>query len=105
MPPSFDQAKLLEDLKLWWDDQVSDSDPFKPKLPADGSIFDVIPEIDSHAALTSLLTIEKHVGVELPPKLLKRGGYSSFEEMAGHLVPRVREFVESELLKKGKSAA
>ncbi len=102
--PSFSEKDLAADLQVWWDEQVeSDDDPFaKPKPSKKGTIFDVVPVVDSLGVVTALLTIEKHVGFEVPPGIIKRGGYASFPEMLGDLLPKVHALVAK---KKSKEAA
>jgi hypothetical protein len=59
-------------------------------LRGGGTIFEVVPIVDSLGVVTALLTIEKHVKFVVPPRIIKAGGYGSFEEMLAHLLPRVR---------------
>ena len=98
----YDEDELKKDLWTWWQEEGGggEDDPFgKPKRPP-GTIFDVVPAIDSLAAVTALVTVEKHVGFELPQKsvgrLIKRGGYSSFEDMVSDLMPKLRAVVEQQ---------
>ena len=93
---SYDEHELTKDLRSWWNDQVGggDDDPFADPKPASGTIFDVIPEIDSLGAVTGLITIEKHVGFEVPPRVIRRGGYNDFNDMVNDLLPKVRALVE-----------
>lgn len=93
----FSEEALLDDLRSWWDDEVGDADPFAdpfadPKLGS-GTIFDVIPTIDSLGAVNGLLTIERHVGFEVPPRVIRPGGYVSFDDMTADLLPKVRAMV------------
>lgn len=92
-PLGYSEDALTRDLRAWWDEQVGGADdPFAEPArsrPA-GTIFDVIPEIDSYGALEGLLIAERHLGVEIPPRLIQRGGYRSFDEMAGDLLPKLR---------------
>ncbi|MCE4225943.1 hypothetical protein HCU64_19510 [Methylobacterium sp. C25] len=89
----YSEEALLDDLRSWWDDEVGDGDPFADPKPASGTIFDVIPTIDSLGAVNGLLTIEKHVGFEVPPRVIRPGGYASFEDMTADLLPKVRAMV------------
>jgi acyl carrier protein len=93
---AYDENALTKDLRLWWDDQVSGgaADPFASPKPESGTIFDVIPEIDSLGAVTGLITIEKHTGFEVPPRVIRRGGYQDFDDMVSDLLPKVRVLVE-----------
>lgn len=91
----YSEDDLAADLRIWWDDQVADADdPFSdPRPPREGTIFEVVPVVDSLGVVTALLTIEKHVKFEVPPQIIKAGGYRSFEEMLAHLLTRIRALV------------
>jgi hypothetical protein len=98
------ESDLVTDLRTWWDDHVeADDDPFAepPRPPRAGTIFEVVPVIDSLGVVTALLTIEKHVGFTVPVRIIKRGGYGSFAEMVADLLPKVQALV----LRKRKEAA
>ena len=88
----YSEDDLAVDLRSWWDDQVADADdPFADPLPPKaGTIFEVVPVVDSLGVVTALITIEKHVKFEVPPSIIKPGGYRTFEEMLAHLLPRIR---------------
>ncbi len=93
---SYSESALSADLRTWWDGEVGGADdPFAdPKPKVSGTIFDVLPAIDSLGCVNGLLTIEKHVGFEVPSCILRRGGYNSFDDMALDLLPKVRAMVE-----------
>lgn len=96
----YSEDVLTVDLRSWWDDQVADADPFAyPVLRRPETIFEVVPEIDSLAVVTALITIEKHVKFEVPPRIIKPGGYRSFDEMKDDLLPKVRDLVNKKLKK------
>jgi len=79
----YSEAALADDLRSWWDGEVGCvDDPFADPKPPAGTIFDVLP------------AIEKHVGFEVPSRIIRRGGYSSFEDMTADLLPKVRAMVE-----------
>lgn len=88
---SYDEAALKEDLQNWWNEEVSATgDPFaEPKGPT-GTIFDALPNLDSLSALKGLLTVEEHVPFEVPVQVIRRGGYYSFDDLAGDLLPKLR---------------
>lgn len=104
---SYSEDALSADLRAWWDGEVGgEDDPFAdPKPAASGTIFDVLPAIDSLGCVNGLLTIEKHVGFEVPSRILRRGGYSSFKDMASDLLPKVRAMVERRQTPRRKEAA
>ncbi len=92
----YDEEALAKDLRLWWDDQVGggEDDPFADPKPASGTIFDVIPEIDSLGVVTGLITIEKHVGFNVPPSVIRPGGYNNFDDMVNDLLPKIQALAE-----------
>jgi hypothetical protein len=91
---TYSEQALIDDLRTWWDGEVGDNNPFGNPKPATGTIFDVIPTIDSLGAVNGLLTVEKHVGFEVPPRIIRPGGYASFDDMTADLLPKVRAMVE-----------
>jgi hypothetical protein len=103
----YSEEALTADLRAWWDGEVGGvDDPFAdPKPAASGTIFDVLPAIDSLGCVNGLLTIEKHVGFEVPSRILRRGGYSSFNEMAADLLPKVRAMMDRRPTRRRKEAA
>jgi hypothetical protein len=105
---AYSEEALSADLRAWWDVEVGgNADPFVDPRPAvTGTIFDVLPAIDSLGCINGLLTIEKHVGFEVPSRLLQSGGYNSFEDMTSDLLPKVRAMVQRRgQATRGKEAA
>ena len=91
----YSETTLTDDLRAWWNGEVEGADdPFAAPKPRAGTIFDVLPAIDSLGVISGLLTIEKHVGFEVPSRVIRRGGYSSFEDMTSDLLPKVRALAE-----------
>jgi len=101
--PSYSEDALIAALRSWWNEQVGDEeDPFADTpRPRSGTIFEVVPVVDSLGVVSALVTIEKHLGFEIPPQIIKPGGYRNFEEMVADLVPKVRAL----LIKRQKEAA
>ncbi len=95
MDVDFSEEALTNDLRTWWDNEVGGADnPFADPKPPEGTIFDVLPAIDSLGVINGLLRIEKHVGFEVPSRVIRRGGYSGFEDMMSDLLPKVRALAE-----------
>ena len=88
---AYSEDDLTADLRTWWNDQIANADdPFAdPRPPRSGTIFEVVPMIDSLGVVAALITIEKHVNFEVPPRIIKAGGYKDFEEMIADLLPKV----------------
>jgi hypothetical protein len=88
----YSEKDLVRDLQDWWDDQVgSENDPFAKSDSRKGTIFEVVPVIDSLSVLSGLVTIEQHVGFTVSPEIVRPGGYTGFQDMVEDLVPKVRE--------------
>jgi hypothetical protein len=95
MAHAYDEGAIRAELRSWWDGQVdSADDPFAAPKPTSGTIFDVIPVVDSLSVVTALVAIEKHVGFKVPSRVIQRGGYNSFDEMVDDLVPKVSALFE-----------
>ena len=92
---SYSEDVLLRNLRDWWDNEagIGEDDPFAVTKPRAGTIFEVIPAIDSLAMVAGLLTIEIYVGFEISPSIIRRGGYQNFEDMVTDLLPKVRKLV------------
>jgi hypothetical protein len=89
----FDEIEqaLREDLKRWWEDEKADleADPM-PADPEMDPLWEGMPEIDSKSVVKASPIIRQHVGADLDPKLIRKGGYDSFDDLANDLLPRVR---------------
>jgi hypothetical protein len=92
----YSEDDLVAELHGWRDAQLAAAadDPFADPPPATGTIFEVIPVFDSLAVVTVLVTIEKHVNFKIPVSIIKPGGYETFEEMMGHILPAIRVLAE-----------
>jgi hypothetical protein len=92
MAVSFNEKALLADLKIWWEQQVGEDDPFGPRKP-DGTIMDVLPQVDSLAIVCSLVIMERHLPCKVPLSVIRRGGYLSFEDMTQDMLPKLRGLI------------
>jgi hypothetical protein len=91
LPPSpLNEVALLADLKTWWDEAVGQDDPFAPPKPPSGTIMDVLPEVDSLSTVTALVVMESHLPCEVPPSVIRRGGYHGFDDMTQDILPKLR---------------
>ncbi len=90
----FDALKpqLRLDLERWWEDEREDleADPPPPAL-ASSPLWEGLPEIDSKAVVKASPVIRKYLGIELDPRLIRKGGYNSFDELIDDLFPKLRE--------------
>ena len=97
MATGFDEQALLRELQAWWDDQVGVNDPFAPPKPPSGTIMDVLPAIDSLATVTALIVIEKHLPCEVPPSVIRPGGYHGFDDLTQDMIPKLQAQVHKHL--------
>jgi len=89
MARRFDESAVLGDLQSWWADEVGERDPFAVPMPAMG-VLDRPIEVDSLAAASVLMVLEKHVPCRMPVSVIRPGGYRGFDDMAQDLLPKVK---------------
>jgi hypothetical protein len=101
--------ELKKQLRAWYDDETSAIDgSILGEAPSGsgGSIMDFGPTIDSKRVVDATLITETVLGIELPPEIIKPGGYNGFEEMIDHIIPLLKKVFSGELkVKKSKTAA
>ena len=93
-------AKLTAELQIWFEKEASSIDgKIESAAPAGtgGSIVTVRTPIDSKRVLDTTLITEEVLGIELPPEIIKPGGYETFDEMVSDLVPKLRLVFTGEL--------
>ncbi len=83
------EADLISELRQWHEERQDDPDA-PPANPNTAGAFSGLPMIDSKAVATASPIINKYLGVRLDVKHIRRGGYGSFEELVGDLVPKLR---------------
>lgn len=85
----FDQSKaeLVARLRQWYDLLPA---PIPRSSSATAGALEGLPDIDSKEVVRANHIFREILGVKLDPKLIKRGGYSSFDDLTGHLLPRIR---------------
>ena len=85
-------AELRRDLEGWWEDEKDDLEADLPGTDPDtDGLWDGIPEIDSKAVVKASPVVRKHIGADLDPSLIRRGGYTSFDDLADDLLQKLRE--------------
>jgi hypothetical protein len=82
------EAKLRAALKKWWEDEAQD---FDAAVAGTASVWEGMPEIDSKAVVKASPIIKQFTGGELDPRMIRRGGYASFDDLANDLLPKLRE--------------
>ena len=87
----FPKEKVISALNEWWASETSE-DSLRVSPPKSGvkvSILTPIIEIDLHRVVNALIVAEKIIGVDISESNIKEGGYSSFDDLIDHLVPRI----------------
>jgi hypothetical protein len=75
--------KWVEQECLSFDEAVSDS--------AGASVFDGLPVIDSKTVVRASPIFKPIIGCELDVRWIRRGGYSSFDELADDLMAKIEK--------------
>jgi len=99
-----DEAALLKDLETWWNEEVGGNDPFAPPKPPAGTIFDALPAIDSLGVVAGIVVIEAHLPCKVPLRLIRPGGYNSFDDLVADLMPKLRDLVKKHTPKQTEQA-
>lgn len=88
-PRQFDAIapQLRAALRTWWEDEAQS---FDAAIAGTGAVWEGLPEIDSKAVVKASPVIRHFVGVDLDPRLIKRGGYPSFDALADDLLAKLR---------------
>jgi hypothetical protein len=88
----FPEQQVRTALENWRAEETAarQDDPFAPR----GTLFDVVPDIDSLSLVNALLVVETETGFKPPVTVIKRGGYQDSNEMLQHLVPAIRRSYE-----------
>lgn len=91
---AYNEAALLDALRGWWDDECGGAnDPFAAPPTEKRTVMDLSPPLDSLRVVKGLLVIEEIIGRKVPVRFIKKGGYSTFDEFASDMVPKIREFM------------
>jgi hypothetical protein len=91
---------LISGLKDWYDEETAAIDGRvvgAAPSGSGGSIISVRPAIDSKRVIDATLITEEVLGIELPPEIIKAGGYESYAAMLDHIVPRLEKVFTGEL--------
>lgn len=89
---SFDEiaSELTQSLGEWHEDEKNDLDADLPADLTSDPLFEDMPEIDSKSVVKASPIIRKLLGAELDPKLIRKGGYTSFDDLIADLLPKLR---------------
>lgn len=92
--------ELLDRLSEWFEaETTSIDDIIANSAPSGtgGSVVSARPSIDSKRVVDATVITEEVLGIELPPEIIKPGGYENFQEMADHLVPMLKRVFTKEI--------
>ncbi|MER9056695.1 hypothetical protein [Mesorhizobium sp. M0910] len=92
--------ELLKRLQEWFDNEAASIDDVISKSAPSGTGGSVVsgrPTIDSKRIVDTTVITEEVLGIELPPEIIKPGGYNDFQEMADHLVPLLKRVFTKDL--------
>jgi hypothetical protein len=92
-PASFPESKIRTALLDFWNEKTAEmeDDPFAREKPAKGTLYELVPELDSLTVVNSFLLVEKILEFNLPAKIVKAGGYTSPKQMLDDLLPKIRK--------------
>lgn len=102
------RSTLVAALEAWFDEEVEAIDGLVAAGAAagdGGSIMEMRPAIDSKRVLDATAVTKKVLEIELPPEIIKPGGYDSCANMIADIVPKLEKvFVGDIKVKKRKPA-
>src|SRR5689334_10642001 len=80
------EAKLRKELQRWYEDESEAPPPSSnASTPATEGAWDDMPAIDSKAVVKASTIFKRYLGVDLDPKMIRKGGYSSFDDLVDDL--------------------
>jgi hypothetical protein len=92
--------KLRAELEAWFKEETASIDgTVVAEAPSGtgGSIIGTGPAIDSKRVVDATVIIKQVLDIELPPEIIKPGGYGSCEEMIADIVPKLQRVFTGEL--------
>lgn len=101
--------ELKSRLEAWFAEETSSIDgTIEAGAPSGtgGSIMGKRPAIDSKRVVDATVITQEVIGIDLPPEIIKPGGYDSCDEMLDDLRPKLAKVFTGELqVRKPKAAA
>ena len=106
---AFDQKvpKLVSELESWFEQETApiDGAPGSDAPSGDGgSIIGTGPAIDSKRVVDARVITKKVLDIDLPPAIIKPGGYSNCKEMIDDIVPKLKKVFTGEIKVKSSKA-
>jgi hypothetical protein len=100
--------KLIAALEAWFEEETASIDgTVVADAPSGtgGSIIATGPAIDSKRVVDATVVTKKVLDIELPPEIIKPGGYNSCKEMIADIIPKLEKvFTGERKVKKHKPA-
>jgi len=87
----FPESAIRNHIKQFWNEKTDEEADNPFAMERKNTLHDVLPVIDSLEIVKFMLRIEEIIDMEIPPKVIRRGGYDSCDEMMRHLMPQLRE--------------
>lgn len=87
-------STLVSELEAWFEEETEAIDgAVAAGAPAGtgGSIMGMRPAIDSKRVLDATAVTKKVLEIDLPPEIIKPGGYNSCAEMIADIVPKLEK--------------
>lgn len=87
-------STLVSELEAWFEEETEAIDgTVAAGAPAGtgGSIMGMRPAIDSKRVLDAAAVTKKVLEIDLPPEIIKPGGYDSCAEMIADIVPKLEK--------------
>jgi hypothetical protein len=99
---AFDEKvpELASQLEVWFEQETVplDGTPGADAPSGEGgSTIGMRPAIDSKRVVDATAVTKKVLGIELPPAIIKPGGYTSCEEMINDIVPKLKKVFTGEI--------
>lgn len=92
--------ELVSQLEAWFEQETAPIDgPPGADAPSGegGSIIGTGPAIDSKRVVDARVVTKKVLDIELPPAIIKPGGYASCKEMIDDIVPKLKKVFTGEI--------
>jgi len=92
--------ELVSQLEAWFEQEAApiDAAPGTDAPSGDGgSIIGTGPAIDSKRVIDARVVTKKVLDIDLPPAIIKPGGYASCKEMIDDIVPKLKKVFTGEI--------
>lgn len=92
--------ELIAQFEAWFEEETTSIDgSTSTGAPsgAGGSIIAMRPAIDSKRVVDATIITQQVLGIELPPEIIKPGGYDSCEAMIADLLPKLQQVFTGEI--------